>query len=104
MGITYRDMGVSGISLGIGGRENSVDQNKCSNNFSGQTNALAIAILKLVYSPVEVPKQSLLEPLHHPHTANGSQTLRHHVQQCPEQRHSPGQKQPKSHCWINVPT
>jgi hypothetical protein len=28
--------------------------------------------------------------------------LGHHVHHSPDQRHLPGQEQPKCHCWVNV--
>ena len=38
----------------------------------------------------------------HTHTVNGFKTLSHHVQYCSNQRHLPGQEQPKDHYRVNV--
>ena len=36
-------MGVTGVSLGVSGRENGVDKHKGSNNLSAESSALAVA-------------------------------------------------------------
>nr|GME06867.1 putative aquaporin [Ipomoea batatas] len=76
---TYRNMGVSGISLGVSGGEDSVNKNKSPNYLGAQTSAFAVPILQSV-CPAAIPHiVSFLEGLHQPTSADGSQALRHHL-------------------------
>lgn len=46
--ITYRNMGVSGATLGIGGWEDGVDKDKGANNFSTKSRTLGVAMVDFV--------------------------------------------------------
>lgn len=82
--VAYRNMGVSGAPLGIGGWENSVDQNKCPDDLSPQSRALVVAGRHLV-GPAAVPVEvGLLERFHQTDAADSAQALCYHVQHRPE--------------------
>ena len=99
---TYRHMRISSIPLGISSREDSVDQNKGSNDLSTQTSAFAVAISEGI-GPTTIPDvEGTLEGLHQPNSTDSTQALSHHVQDSPDQRHLTSQEQPKCHCWVDV--
>ncbi|VFR03678.1 unnamed protein product [Cuscuta campestris] len=100
----YRDMGVPGISLGIGGREDGVDKDKSANNFSPKAIPLGVTVGHHIRPSAVSPIQRRLEALHHPGAAYGSQALHHNVENRPCQRQFPRQKQPECHCRIDVST
>jgi len=95
-------MGISGIPLGISGREDSVDQNKGANDLSTQSSTRAVPISQGI-SPTTIPVVvRLLEGLDQPNSTDSSQALSHHVHDSSDQRHLAGQKQPKCYRWVNV--
>lgn len=95
-------MGVSSIPLGISGGEDSVDKNKSTDDFSTQSSALVVPCLQLVGSASIAIVIRLLEGLHQTTAAYCTQALCHHVQNSPDERHLPRQKQTKGHCWVDV--
>lgn len=99
---TYGNMGVSGTPLGISGGEDSVNKNKGSNDLSSQSSALAVAICEFVGSASIPVVVCLLECLDQTTTADCSQALSHHVQQCPDEWHLASQKQPECHSRVDV--
>lgn len=102
--ITYRNMGVSGVALGIGGRENSVNKNKSANNLGAETVAFGVSGVDNVGAAALGVVQGFSEPLHHSGTANRPKTLHHNVVHQSRKRHFPRQKQPKRHRRINMTT
>lgn len=62
--ITYGDMKISGSSLGISSRNDSVDKKKGTNNLSTQTSAFAVAIRYHICTPLVSVKIALLKSLH----------------------------------------
>ena len=97
-------MGVSGIPLGISGREDSVDKDKGAHNLSTQPITLCVARGHHIGPTTIGLIQALLEPFHHTSTTDGTQALHHHVEDGPGQGQLPCQEQPKGHCWVDVPT
>lgn len=79
---SYRDMGISGTSFGISGREDSVDKNKSSNNLCGQTNSGVVTRLKFICSAAVFLKVTFLDCLHQSNTTYCSKTLCYHIHQC----------------------
>lgn len=85
-------MGVSGASLGISGREDSVNQDKGTDDLGGQSNAGAVPVGQLV-GPTSVPcVVRFLESLDQPNTGDCTKALRHHVHHSTDQRHLAGQE------------
>ena len=78
-------MGVSGISLGISGCEDCVDQNEGTDDLGCQSNPDGVAVSHHVCSATVPVVEGLLESLHQPHTADCTQALRHHVEEGSEQ-------------------
>jgi hypothetical protein len=99
---TYRDMGVSSVSLGISGREDCVNKDKGANNLSTKAITLSVAMMHIVHSSKESLVWSLLETLDNSSTADGTKTLHHYVKESPDQGQLPCQEQTKSHSWVNV--
>lgn len=100
----YRNVGISGISLGIGGGEDSVDEHEGTNNLGSKASTRAIACLDGICTTTKHLVLLFLEALHHTGTADGSQTLHDYVKHRPRQRELPRQKQPKGHCRVNMTT
>ncbi|GAV56778.1 LOW QUALITY PROTEIN: hypothetical protein CFOL_v3_00320, partial [Cephalotus follicularis] len=97
-------MGVSGATLGISGRENSVHKNKGSKNLSTKAITLGVTRLNSVSSTTKkFESATTFETLHYTSTADCAKALHDHVKQCPCQQ-LPSQKQPKSHRWVYVTT
>lgn len=95
-------MGIPGISLGISGREDSVDKHKGANNLCSKAITLGISMADGIGSTTKPLVLVFLEALHHSSTTDGSQALHYHVKHSPGQRELPCQQQPKSHCWVNM--
>ncbi|KAF7818610.1 hypothetical protein G2W53_024065 [Senna tora] len=76
-------------------REDGVDENKGTNNLSPQTSAFGVVSRQGVGTTAVPVVVSLLESLHQTTPTYGSQALRHHVQNCSNQRHLPRQEQPE---------
>lgn len=78
---TYRNVGVSGVSLGISGRENSVDKNKGANNLSSKAITLGVSMTHKICSAfVQLIACISLKALHHTSTTDGSKTLHDNVE------------------------
>ena len=88
----YRDMGVSGAPLGIGGREDGVDEDEGSDDLCSQTGTLVVAGGEHVGATPVAVVVGALECLDQGHAAYGSQALSHDVHHRPDQRHLPRQK------------
>lgn len=98
----YRNVGISGISLGISGRKDSVDKHKGANNLSSKAWSLGISWAYGIGSTTKPLVLALLEALYHSSTTDSSQALHYDVEHRPGERELPCQKQPKSHCWVNM--
>lgn len=77
---TYRNMGVSGISLGVCGREDGVNQHKGAHNLSSKPVSFRVAMGHTVSTPTDALVECRLEALHNPCSTNGPQALTHDVQ------------------------
>lgn len=98
----YRNMGVSGVSLRVSGRENSVDKNEGADDLSRQSGALAVPRGQGISSTTILVVQGLLEGLHQPYTTDSTQTLCYYVEHSPEERHLACQEESESHSWVDV--
>lgn len=72
-------MTVTGIALGVGGREHGVYQNESADDLSGQTSACTVPQSHRVCSSSISHVESSLEPLRKACTADCSQALSYHV-------------------------
>nr|GMD34750.1 hypothetical protein CFOL_v3_27320 [Ipomoea batatas] len=72
MGMVAKDMGVSGISLGISCREYDIDKDEGSNDLSTKAITLGVAMSHHVGPSPITRIQRWLEPLHNPCTTDGS--------------------------------
>lgn len=98
-------MGVSGIPLGVGGREDGGDKGEGPDDLSSsQASALAVAVSQLIGTATVAGVVGLLERLHKHASTDGPRTLSHHVDHGPDQGYLPSQEQPKCHSWIYVPS
>ena len=88
----YRDMGVSGAPLGIGGREDGVDEDKGSDDLCSQTGTLIVAGGEHVGAAPGVVVVGVLDCLDQAPAAYGPQALSHQVHHRPDQRHLPRQE------------
>jgi len=95
-------MRISGIPLGISGREDSVYQNKGANDLSTQSSTCTVPISEGISPTTILVVVRLLEGLHQPNSTDSPQALSHHVHDGSDQRHLASQEQPKCHCWVNV--
>lgn len=97
-------MGVSGVSFGISGREDSVDKDEGANNLSTKAISLSVAMGNYVCTSTISLVGALLEAFHHTSTTDGTQALHHHVEDGPSQGQLPGQEESKGHCRVDMPT
>ena len=95
-------MRVSSISLGISGREDSVNKDKGAYNLSTKAITLGVAMCHNIGPTTQHLEWGRLEPLDHTSTTDGSKALHHHVEDGPSEGQLPCQKQPKGHCWVNM--
>ena len=100
----YRDVRVSGVSLGIRGREDSVDKNKGANDLSTKAIALGVAMAHKVGSTTIGLVQVLLEALHHTSSTDGPKALHDDVEQSSCEGELPCQKESEGHSWVDVST
>lgn len=98
----YRNVGISGISLGVGGRENGVDEHEGANNLGSKAITLGISRADGIGTTTKPLVLVFLEALYHTSTADGSQTLHYYVKHRPRQRQLPCQEQPESHCRVDM--
>nr|AFK33806.1 unknown [Medicago truncatula] len=100
-----RNVRVSCISLGISGREDSVDKNKSTNNLSSKTITLGVTRIHNICSTfVQLITSITFKALHYAGTTDSPKTLHYYVEYCSCQGQLPSQKQTECHCWIYVPT
>jgi hypothetical protein len=71
----YRNVGISGISLGVGGRENSVDKHEGANNLGAKAITLGISGADGIGTTTKPLVLAFLEAFYYTSTADGSQTL-----------------------------
>lgn len=102
--LTYRNMGVSGVPLGVSCREDGVDKDKSSDDLSAEANALVVARSQLICATAVQIIERGLEGLHQPHAADCTQALSYYVQERPHQRHLPRQEESESHRRVDVST
>lgn len=76
-------MGISGISFRIGGGEDGIHQHESADDLGGQSDADGIVIGKPIGSAAVLLEVGLLEGLNKPNSADGPQTLGHHVHHGP---------------------
>ncbi|MFS7989350.1 hypothetical protein Hanom_Chr11g01045681 [Helianthus anomalus] len=95
-------MGVSCTSLRVSGGEHGVNKNKGTDDLSTESGPLVVTIGQLVGTTTVSVVVRALESLHQTNTTNGTQTLRYHVANRPDQRHLSRQKQPECHGRVNV--
>ncbi len=101
---TYRYEGITGIALGISGREHGVHQHESANDFSTQSSTYSVTRLHMVGPSTILLVEWFLEALNQSCTADGTQALRNYVCQSSVKRHLPCQEQPKCYSWVDVPT
>lgn len=99
----YRDMGVAGRALGVGGGEDGVDEDEGADYLGAESDAVAVAVGDDVDAAAVAVVGVLHEGLDEADAGDGAQTLRHHVPQRPDQRHLPRQEQPERHRRVDVP-
>jgi len=83
-------MGVSGTTLGISCREDSVDKNKSANNLS--TKAITFGVTMSDHIGTTIMQLVVCFPVksfHHTSTAYGTKALHHHVEHGPRQGQFP---------------
>jgi len=97
-------MGVPGIPLGISGREDGVDQDEGANDLSAKAITLGVAGGDNIGTTTVAHVKPLLEALHHSSSTDGTQALHDNVEDGPSQGQLPGQEQPESHSWVDVPS
>jgi hypothetical protein len=101
---TYRNMRIPRIPLGVGGREDGVDQDEGANDLSAKTIALGVAIGNYVGTTTVAHVKPLLEALNDSSSTDCPKALHDYVEDGPRQGQLPGQEQPKGHCWVDVPS
>ena len=99
---THWNMGVSSISFGISGREDSVNKHKCANNLCSKASTIGVPFSDCVGTTTKPLIEVWLEPLNYTSTTYSSQALHDYVKNCPCQRELACQEQPKRHCWVNM--
>ncbi|RWW16231.1 hypothetical protein BHE74_00023261 [Ensete ventricosum] len=102
LSITHGDVGVAGATLRVCGGKNGVDEDEGADDLGSEGGALGVAGCDLVGSTTKGVVLVLHDPLHDPYADDGSQALRHYVQQRPYQRHLPRQEQPEGHRRVDV--
>lgn len=104
MRATYGHMRVTSAAFGVSSGEDGVHQYECAHNLSTQAVSLSVAVGHGVRASSVILVEGWLEALHDPRSADGSQALHYHVQQCPIQRYLPRQEQAERHSRIDVPS
>ena len=97
-------MRVSGVSLGISSREDSVDKDKSANNLSSKAITLGVAMVHNVGSTTIALIKGWSKTLHNPSSTDSSKALHDYVKHCPCKGQLPCQKEPKGHSWVYVST
>lgn len=95
-------MRVSGASLGISGREDSVDKNKGANDLSTKAIALGVAMVHNVGSTIIDLVSVLLEAPHDTSSTDGTKALHDDVKYSSCEGELPCQKESKGHSWVDV--
>lgn len=86
---THRDMGITGTTLGISGREDGVDEDESADDFRTKCTAGVVTMRDDVHPTSKAVVRVLHEGLDKPHATYGAEALGHHVPQRPQQRHLP---------------
>lgn len=89
---TYRDMGISGIPLGIGGGEDCVDEHEGPDDLSPHTDSGGVAVGEDVGSAAVLFVVRLLEGFDEPDSADSTQALGDHVHDGSNQGNLPGKE------------
>lgn len=100
--LSYWNVGVTGVPLGVGGGEDSVNEHEGPYDLGPESNPGAVAGVELVGATAEPVVVRLLEGLDEPNATYGSQALSHHVQNRPYQRDFTSQEQPERHRRVYV--
>lgn len=77
----YRDVGVSGATLGISCGEDGVNKHESADDFSTKAITLGVTRTDGVGPAARSLVEALVESLHHTRTADGPQALHYHVEQ-----------------------
>ena len=80
-------MGISSVSLGISGGEDSVNKNKCTDDFSSQTSAFVVTVGEHISAAVIPNIVGGLEGFDQATAADSAGTLSNDVQQSPNEGH-----------------
>lgn len=97
-------MRVSGIPLGISGREDSVNKDKSANNLSPKAITLGVAMVNNIGSTSQKLILVLLEALHNTCTSNSTKGLHDYVENSSCKGEFPCQEETKGHSWVDVST
>lgn len=100
----YRDVWVTGASLGVGGGEDRVDENERSDDLGTETRSFGVAGSDGVGTATESLVRRWLETLDDSGTTDGSETLHNHVENSSGQRQLPSQEQTERNRWVDVST
>lgn len=100
--MTYWHMGVTSISLGIGGREDSVHQHKGAHNLGTQAIAFGVTVGNGVSPPSVGLVEVGLEGFYNAGSADGPQALADHVENGTREGHLPRQEQTEGDGGIDV--
>ncbi len=80
----YRNVRITSVALGIRGREHGEHKEESAQNLCAQAAADAVARVHEVHSSPQAVEGGDLESFHQTCSADGTQALRHHVQQRPK--------------------
>ena len=97
-------MRVSGTSLGISCREDSVNKDKGANDLSTKAITLGVAMVHNVGSTTQNLVIVLVEALYNTSTTDGTKALHDYVEKSSCEGELPCQKQTKSHSWVDMST
>lgn len=102
--LTYRNMGVPSVALGVSCREDSVDKDEGADNLRTEAGALAVAVSERVGAATVTLVVGSLEGLHEAAPTDCTEALCHHVQDGSHQGNLAGQEQPECNRRVYVPT
>ena len=96
-------MGVTGVALGVGGGEDSVDEHEGADDLGGESGALGVAVAEPVGAAAVAHVEGALESLDEPHAADGAQALRDDVEQRAHQGDLARQEEAEGDGRVDVP-
>jgi hypothetical protein len=99
---TYRNVGVAGVALGVGGGEDGVDEHEGADDLGGEPRAGGVPGADLVGAATVARVEAALEALDERDAADGAQALRGHVQDRAHQGHLARQEEPECHGRVDV--